>query len=174
MKTYRETVAGKMKRLILAIVGQALWVVPVGIAGYYAYHHLGGWCDAYFGIEEARQRALALAQQADRLSEPVLMTPGALWVYGKAFFASTGAGAKLYTLTAASGLVAGIGCLILYILGILGAIYAVLRVKRSYARHAQRDAIVQQVCREIMPELAALKQQVAELKSLVQNQSLKI
>lgn len=167
MKKYHDTFKDKFKRLGIALLEQAVWLVPLMGAGWYVQVHLGAWCDTYFGVLTARETADHLARRADMLSEPVLMTPGALWAYGKAFFSSTQATAKAYTLASVSGLMAGIGTLCLYLAGILTGLYALIRIRRACRRQRQESDITNRICREIMPEIAALRAEVSELKTLL-------
>lgn len=167
MKKYHDTLKDKFKRLGKALLGQATWLIPLLGAGWYIQAHLSIWCDTYFGVLTARETADYLSRRTDLLSEPVLMTPGALWAYGKAFFVSTQAAAKAYTLASVSGLITGLGVLCLYLAGILAGLYALIRIRRACRRQRQESDMTNRICREIMPEIAALRAEVAELKALL-------
>lgn len=171
MKKYQDTMGVKLKRFILAFLLQMIWFIPLVIIGYYAHMKLPLWCDQYFGVLEAQQTVERLSQSVDALSEPVFMTPMSIAGYLKAFILNMTASAKVYTLMSLSGIIAGLGRLILDVIFIIGLICVIRRIRRGYRAAYQESAVVNHICLELMPEIESLKREIAELRAELQIKS---
>lgn len=164
MKSYRDTVRKKCYRFMTAIAYQLLWLIPLGIAGWYAREHITDWCDSYFGVKQARAFAERLARQSAELGDPIVWNPGTMAAFAKVSFFSMTATAKAYSLSALSGLIAGTGCLLIYLTGVFAVFHALSRVRQFYRHKTLENTVSNTVCREVIPVLTELKQEIALLK----------
>ncbi|MBQ7413083.1 MAG: hypothetical protein IJV07_02265 [Alphaproteobacteria bacterium] len=164
MKSYQDTIKKKGVRFIAAVAWQLLWLIPLGIAGWYAHTHMTAWCDSYFGVNQARAFAERLTRQSAELGNPVVWNPGTMAVFAKVSLFSMTATAKAYSLAALSGLIAGIGNLILYTAGILAVFRAFSKTRQFYHNRTQEKTISNAICREVIPILTDLKQEIEALK----------
>lgn len=164
MKSYRDTIKKKVLRFVAAVTWQILWLIPLGVAGWYAHTHMTAWCDSYFGVKQAQAFAEQLARHSAELGNPVVWNPGTMASFAKVSFFSMTATAKAYSLSALSGLIAGIGNLLLYMAGILAVFCAFSKTRQFYHNRTQEKTISNAVCREVIPILTDLKQEIETLK----------
>ena len=174
MKKYTDSVKLKVKRLILSCLGQLIWLIPLGISGWYAYTKLPEWSESYFGVSAAQRLAREWDRRLVELSDPVLWNPSAIAGYLKALFISTATASKAYTLAVISGMVSGIGQLVLNILGALAIIYGFIRMKRAYRLKSQMQDVTFSVCQIMLPEIEKMQVQIAELIKQVEQLNQKI
>jgi len=167
MKKYTNSIKSKILRLLGACLGQLIWLLPLGIGGWYAYTKLPEWSESYFGVAAAQQLAQGWNIRLAELSEPVLWNPATIAAYLKALFASVAATSKLYTLVSLAGMVSGIGRLVFDILGVLAIIYAILRMKRAYRAKTQVHDVAVAVSQSLLPEIEKMQAQISELTQQV-------
>ena len=168
MHKYRDTVFKKIKRLLMAILLQCLWLIPLSALVWYGKKHIGSWCTDYFGLNEAQKMAEAFAKQAQRTGSPRMWNPGAIALHLKSLFLSITAAAKYNSLTTISDIISKLVSIILSIVQFLAVIYAIIRAKRAYFAQKHTDTIANTFCREIMPEIESLHAEIKRLNTLIE------
>ena len=165
---YTDTFFSKIKRLIKIILIESLWLIPLLIGCWYVKEHVFEWCDTYFGIAEAQNRTAILAERLNRAGEPVLWNPSTIATYVKIGFLNLIATTKLNSLLLVSATSAKLGTLLTTLVQFLAIIYAFIRLKRAYRTETQTHSIANTVCRSLVPEIEALKAEITELRTLLE------
>jgi len=169
---YTDTFLSKTKRLFKITFIQCLWLIPLLIGCWYVKKHLSVWCDDYFGIAAAQQRIAVLTERLNRAGEPVLWNPATIAAYVKIGFLSLAAATKLNSLLLVSATSAKIGTLLITIIQFLAIFYAFIRLKRAYRAETQTQSVANTVCRSLIPEIEALRAEIAELRTLLEQKKI--
>ena len=165
---YTDTLFSKFKRMIKITFIECLWLIPLLIGCWYVKKHLSVWCDDYFGIPATEQRIAVLTERLNRAGEPVLWNPATIATYVKIGFLNLTAATKLNSLLLVSGLSAKIGSILASILQFLAIVYALIRLKRAYRSETQTRSVANSVCRALIPEIEALRAEITELRTLLE------
>ena len=168
MKKYHDTMLKKIKRLLGAAFLQCLWLVPLCVLVWYGKKHIGPWCANYFGLEEAKKMSDYLALQTERTGSPVMWNPGAIAIHLKTLFLSITATAKYNSLATISDIIAKLVSVTLGLIRFLAIVYAIIRTKRAYFAQKHTDTVSNTLCREIMPEIESLHDEIRRLNALIE------
>ena len=161
---YRETVSVKFKRLLGIMARTCLWVLPVGIVGVYVYRQLPLWCDTYWHVAEMRAMADQWAAHLNRAAQPIVWNPGSILIYARSLLMNMSVGTQAAVQSTIAQTVSGIGRVLILIFGVWLTVRTVRRIKRTYQRKSRDRELVQETCREIMPELTAIREALAEIQ----------
>ena len=161
---YRETVSVKLKRLLGILARTCLWALPVCIIGVYVYRHLPLWCDTYWHVSETRSMAAQWASRLNQAAQPIVWNPGSILIYARALLMNMTVETQAAVQSAIAQTVSGIGRVLILIFGVWFAVRTVRRIKRTYQQKSRDRELVRETCREMMPELIAIREALAEIQ----------
>ena len=168
-KKFLLTLLRPVWQLIVAILWQLVWLVPVGLGIWYIKRILPAALNAHFGVDQARDRLVSLEQFVDVIkSAGSLTSPSFLMNYMSAQFSKFAVTVQLHTALVTTQILESICLWGLNLLGIIAVIYAVIRVFRHFRSRVQTDYIATSVSKKIRPDIEELKEQIILLQQQVQ------
>ena len=156
--------------LIVAILWQLVWLVPVGLGIWYIKRILPAALNGHFGVDQARDRLVSLEKFVDVIkSAGSLTSPSFLMNYMSAQLSKFTVTAQLHTALMTTQILESMCLWGLNLLGIIAVVYAVIRVFRHFRTRIQTDYVATSVAKKIHPDIEELKEQIILLQQQVQD-----